>query len=183
MYFSQITFPNVPDLHYIRVRTTFVAESTCKYRFGLGVCGKGRLFIDGKEAMDLWTDHPEKTDDSPCFNKLPMERFATLDIVKGQRYELLILMTNEKPGDNFGPPAAGGVRLGGQIVHDESKAIEDAVQLAKAVDVPILITGLSTDYDYEASDRTSLSLPGRENEMIQKVCDANPNTLAKDAGH
>jgi beta-glucosidase len=177
MYFSQITFPNVPDLHYIRVRTTFVAETSCKYRFGLGVCGKGRLFIDDKEAIDLWSDHPNKTDDTPCFNKLSMERFATLDIVENQRYELLILMTNEKPGDNFGPPAAGGVRLGGQVVRDESKAIEDAVQLAKTVHVPILITGLSTDYEYEASDRTSLLLPGRENEMIQKVCDANPNTV------
>ncbi|KAL2829870.1 glycoside hydrolase superfamily [Aspergillus pseudoustus] len=177
MYFSQITFPNVPDQHYIRITTTFVAETTCKYQFGLGVCGKGRLFIDGKEAIDLWTDHPEKTDDTPCFNKLSMERFATLDIHEGQRYALNILMTNEKPGDNFGPPAAGGVRLGGQIIRDESKAIEDAVELARTVDVPILITGLGTDYEYEASDRTSLLLPGRENEMIQKVCDANPNTV------
>ncbi|KAL2830838.1 glycosyl hydrolase family 3 C-terminal domain-containing protein [Aspergillus cavernicola] len=98
-------------------------------------------------------------------------------VARRQEQDLVILITNEKPGAPFGPPGAGGVRLGGQEVRKEDQAIYDAVKLAKAVDIPILITGLSTDYEYETSDRTSLLLPRRENEMIQRVCEANLNTV------
>lgn len=182
MYFSQMSFDNVPDTHFIRIKTTFTAARTCKYRFGLSVCGEARLMIDGEEAIDLWTSQPKKTDDTPCFNKLSMEKFADFDINQGQRYNLLIFMTNEPVRTTVGPPSPGSVRLGGQELRDEDKAIRDAVQLVQEVDVPILITGLGSDYEYEASDRRSLSLPGRENEMIRRVCEANPNTVSLQYG-
>ncbi|PLB55752.1 hypothetical protein P170DRAFT_443472 [Aspergillus steynii IBT 23096] len=177
MYFSQMNIPAVPDTHFIRVQTRFHAFKTCKYRFALSVCGKARLLIDGQEVVDLWTSHPLKTDDTPCFNKLSMERHFELDIVKGQKYDIQIVMTNEVIHPTVGPRSPGGVRLGGQELRDEDQAINDAVRLAQEVDIPILMTGLSTDYEYEASDRTSLLLPGRENEMITRVCEANSNTV------
>jgi beta-glucosidase len=180
MYFSQIALPNVPadSVHYIRITTTFITDKTCKYRFALSVCGKARLNVNRTKAIDLWADHPEKTDDTPCFNKLSMERHAVVEAQEGQEYSLEILMTNEKPGTRFERPSAGGVRLGGQVVRDdEDTSIADAVELAKSVDIPILLTGLSSDYEYEASDRASLVLPRRENELIQRVCEANPNTV------
>ncbi|KAF7554680.1 hypothetical protein G7Z17_g2736 [Cylindrodendrum hubeiense] len=177
MYFSQMSFESVPDSHFIRVKSTFVAETTCKYRFALSVCGKARLWIDNKPVVDLWTSHPDKTDDTPCFNKLSMERFVELEVEEGQQYELVILMTNQPLQAIAGPPSPGGVRLGGKVLRDEEQAIQDAVELAREVDVLILITGLSSDYEYEAADRTSLLLPGHENEMIERVCQANPNTV------
>lgn len=176
MYFSQIAFPNVPDVHFIRVKATFVTPKTCKYQFALSVCGKARLLINGKEIIDLWTDHPEKTDDTPCFNKLSMERYATVDAQKGQSYDLVILMTNLTLKGALSA-APGGIRLGGQELRNEDQAINNAVELAKNVDIPIIIAGLSSDYEYEGSDRQDLLLPGRQNEMIQRVCDANRNTV------
>ncbi|KAL4909119.1 glycoside hydrolase superfamily [Aspergillus multicolor] len=167
MYFSQVTFPNVPATHYIRITMKFVMEKTCKYLFAFSVCGKAKLLIDGKETIGLRENHPEKTDDTPCFHKLSMERLVTLDAQEGREYNVVSLMTNLKPGSTPTElPSAGGVRLGGQEVRNEDKAIEDAVHLAKNVDIPILITGLSADYEYEASDRTSHFLPRREDEMI-----------------
>ncbi|KAH7142666.1 glycoside hydrolase superfamily [Dactylonectria estremocensis] len=177
LYFSQMTFPGVPQHHFIRVRSTFTATKSCLYRFGLSVCGKAKLWVDGQEVVDLWTDHPKKTDDSPCFNKLSGERFFALNVAKGQKHDLVIIMTNE----TFVPPAGdmppGGVRLGGQEVRDQDGAIEDAVRLARSVDVPILIVGLGSDYEYEASDRQDLLLPGRTNEMVRRVLEANPDTV------
>lgn len=73
------------------------------------------------------------------------------------------------------PP--GGVRVGGQQVKDEDQAIAEAVKLAEAVDIPILLVGLGSDYEYEASDREHLFLPGRVNEMISRVLESNPNTV------
>ncbi|KAK7421211.1 hypothetical protein QQX98_002341 [Neonectria punicea] len=178
MYFSQIIFhENVPAVHYIRARTLFTADQGGKYRFALSVCGKARLLIDGTEVIDLWTSHPEKTDDTPCFNKLSMERFYDLGVQTGKSYDLTVIMTNEPIKPTVERPGPGGVRLGGQLLRCEDNAIDNAVQLAREVDVPIVIAGLSSDYEYEASDRTSLRLPGRMDEMITRVSEANPKAI------
>lgn len=177
MYFSQLTFENVPAHHYIRVKSTYIAPKTGMYRFALSVCGKSKLWINGKLSIDLWTDQPLKTDDTPCFNKLSAESYAEFMVYEGDRYELCIVMTNMPLQPLAGPPGAGGIRLGGQLLRDEDEAIERAVQLAREVDVPIVIGGLGSDYEYEASDRSDLLLSRRQNEMIQRVCDANPKTV------
>lgn len=174
MYFSQLKIENVPDVYFVLVRATFVAPQTCDFRFALSVRGRAVLKIDDKVAISLWEDHPEKTDDTPCFNTLSAERCAVVNVRSGQRYDLEILLFNVPPS---GPPSAGGVRLGGKVVHDEDEAIEAAVQLAKDVDIPIVLTGMSSDFEYEASDRKHLFLPKRENEMIARVCKANPKTV------
>jgi beta-glucosidase len=134
--------------------------------------------IDGKEVIDLWMSQPEKTDETPMFNKYTMERFAYLDVKKGRAYELEILMTNTTGRATVGPPAQGGVRLGGHEVLEEDRAIEDAVNLARSVDIPIVMVGLSSDYEYEGTDRKDLQLPGRQDELIQRVVGANPNTVS-----
>ena len=179
MYFSQMKLPNVPGHHFIRIQSTFTAKKTCLYRFAISVCGKARLWVDGKEVIDQWTDHPPKTDDTPCFNKLSMERFVDLNVIMDQTYKLVILMTNEPLTPFVGDMPAGGVRLGGQEVVDEDVAIDNAVQLAKTVDIPIVIVGLGSEYEYEASDREHLFLPGRTNEMVTRLMDANPNTVRR----
>ncbi|OBT91383.1 hypothetical protein VE01_10598 [Pseudogymnoascus verrucosus] len=177
MYFSQMILESVPDTHFIRIKTIFAPEETCKYRFALSVCGKAKLIINGREVVDLWTDHPKKTADTPCFNKLSMERLIDLDVEFGQKYDIVIIMTNETDKAHIGPTPPGGVRLGGQKIRDEDEAINEAVDLARNVDIPIVLAGLSSDYEYEASDRASLKLPGRMDEMIQRVAEANPKTI------
>ncbi|KAM5356881.1 hypothetical protein ACJ41O_003527 [Fusarium nematophilum] len=177
MYFSQMSINNVPDHYYIRVRSTYVASRTGTYRFALSVCGKARMWVDGTLAVDQWTRQPKKTDDTACFNKLSAEEFIDIDVEKGNKYELRIIMTNMPLQAIAGPPGAGGVRLGGQLLRNEDQAIEDAVKLAQEADIPVVIGGLGSDYEYEASDRTDLLLSRRQNEMIQRVCEANPRTV------
>jgi beta-glucosidase len=178
MYFSQMIFETMAGTHFIRIKTVFTAEATCKYRFALSVCGKAKLFINAREVIDLWKDQPKKTSDTPCFNKLSMERLVDLDVEYGQKYDIIIIMTNETGKPRIGPTPPGGVRLGGQELRDEDQAISEAVEVARNVDIPIVLAGLSSDYEYEASDRTSLKLPGQMDEMIQRVTEANPNTVS-----
>lgn len=135
------------------------------------------MVIDGKDVIDLWISQPEKTADTPMFNSASMERFADVEVTKGQELEIVVYLTNEQIGVTVGAIPSGGVRIGGFEVLDEDKAIEDAVKLATEVDCPIVITGLSSDWEYEGSDRTTLSLPGRVDELINKVVAANPNTV------
>jgi beta-glucosidase len=175
LYFSQLVVENVPEVYFVRARTTFVAPKTCDYRFALSARGKAWLKIDGDMAISLWEDHPPKTDDTPCFNTLSAERYAVVHVEEGRSYDLEILLTNTPPQ---GPPSAGGVRLGGKEVRDDDETIKAAVKLAKEVDIPIIVTGMNSDFEYEASDRKHLLLPKRENELIQRVCEANSNTVS-----
>jgi len=66
-----------------------------------------------------------------------------------------------------------GVRLGGAVVEDSDQLLESAIQLAKDSDAVIAIVGLNADWETEGYDRTTLDLPGRTNELIQKLTAVN----------
>ena len=60
-----------------------------------------------------------------------------------------------------------------------SKLIADAVAAAKAADVVIYVGGLNHrgGYDTEGADRKDLKMPAGQDELIQKVVQANPKTV------
>ncbi|KAF2005655.1 glycoside hydrolase family 3 protein [Amniculicola lignicola CBS 123094] len=167
----------MPSTFYVRARTTFTPETSCSFRFGLGVAGKGKLFIDGKECIDLWTSHPPKTDETPIFNRLSMEKFFDVDVTARKPLHLQLVLNNNRLGRAVGTAATVTARLGGFPVLDAEQAIADAVELASKVDFPIVMTGLSIDYEYEGSDRTTLALPGHLNKLIEAVIGANPKAI------
>lgn len=70
-----------------------------------------------------------------------------------------------------------GVRLGGAEVKDENELMTEAVALAKDADAVIAVVGLNADWETEGYDRTTLALPRRTDELIEKVAAANPKTI------
>ncbi|MDN3595105.1 glycoside hydrolase family 3 C-terminal domain-containing protein [Zunongwangia endophytica] len=73
----------------------------------------------------------------------------------------------------------GDVTLSGPVTIDEldPKLVEEAVNAAKNADAAIIFAGSNRDYETEASDRASLDLPFGQKELIEKVLEANPNTI------
>ncbi|KAL2833589.1 glycosyl hydrolase family 3 C-terminal domain-containing protein [Aspergillus pseudoustus] len=177
MHFMDSLPDTLPEVWFARIRTSLRPDRSLKYRFGLSGAGKFKLFIDEKEAIDLWTSHPPKTDSTSCFSAFTMERFADLDIQKDQAYNLEVHLVNEELEDLVGAAPASGVRLGGFEIVDEDETIAQAVELARNINVPIILTGLSGDYEYEGTDRKTLGLPGRVDELIERVIEANPNAV------
>ena len=53
----------------------------------------------------------------------------------------------------------------------------EAVKLASEADAVIAIVGLNADWESEGYDRKTLALPGRTDELINKVLAANPKTV------
>lgn len=89
---------------------------------------------------------------------------------------------------NVGAPADGdedetvmdntaGVRLGGVEVRNSDDLMNQAVELARKADVVIAVVGLNADFETESHDRKTLALPGRTDELIQKVAEVNKNTI------
>lgn len=63
------------------------------------------------------------------------------------------------------------------ISEKEAKLLEEAVLLAKECDQVIFIGGLDHEYDVEGKDRSSMLLPYRQDQVIEAVLDANPDTV------
>ena len=55
--------------------------------------------------------------------------------------------------------------------------IARAVALAADSDVALLFVGTNAEWDGEGIDRPNLDLPGRQNELIERVAAANPKTV------
>lgn len=73
----------------------------------------------------------------------------------------------------------------GDVTHERAKTIdelnpqlvEEAISAAKTSDITIIFAGSNRDYETEASDRADLELPFGQGEFIEKVLEANPNTI------
>ena len=70
-----------------------------------------------------------------------------------------------------------GLHFCGAEVMDSDEVIAQAVELAKEADAVIAVVGLNADWETEGSDRTTLALPGRTDELVSKVAAANPKTI------
>jgi beta-glucosidase-like glycosyl hydrolase len=65
-----------------------------------------------------------------------------------------------------------------QPVKDEDTMIQEAAETAGRADVAIVYVGTANAIEAEGRDRTSLSLPGRQEELVKAVLAANPKTVA-----
>ncbi|KAJ4244743.1 hypothetical protein NW762_014319 [Fusarium torreyae] len=167
----------IPAKYFVRARAKYPVKESARLRFGFSTSGKGKLIINDKEVIDLWTSQPPKTDSTPCFNRLSMERFYEMEAEKGQVLDLEVIQVNENLAGGVGTAQTLAGRVGVYEVFDEDQGIKDAAELAKNVDVPIVITGLSSDFEYEGSDRKHLRLPGRVDQLVEAVLKANPDAI------
>jgi beta-glucosidase len=81
-------------------------------------------------------------------------------------------------------PAGRGGRRGAAaaaaaMTGSSSNLVADAVAAAKAADVVIFVGGLNHNggYDAEGADRPNLKLPGGQDELLEKIIEANPRTV------
>jgi beta-glucosidase len=59
----------------------------------------------------------------------------------------------------------------------DGEEIERAVALARAADVALVVVGTTEEVESEGFDRPSLALPGRQDELVARVAQANPKTV------
>lgn len=155
-------------------------DEDTKFEFGLTVAGRAKLYIDGNLVIDNWTLQRRGV---AFFNTGTEEECGIYLLKKGVAHEILVEFNNVRgpaegevgdQGTLFGGP---GVRLGGAPVINETDEIQKAVRLAAEAEVAIVVVGLNGDWETEGHDRTTLKLPGRTDELVTRVAEANPNTV------
>jgi beta-glucosidase len=157
----------------LRPRPTGVKQ----FQFGLMVSGRGKLYVDGKLIIDNWT---KQRAGRGFFGLGTLEETGIIDLKPGVSHEVVLEFSNvtgPREGDPGGQPTQAGIALGGHDVVDPDEMMESAVQLAKEADVAMVVIGLNSDWETEGHDRTTLDLPQRTNELVQKVVAVNKKTI------
>ena len=149
----------------VRFSGTLKPEFSGEFDFEIFSIGPSRLLVDDEVLIDNWTSQdPGET----FFAMGSAPKRGKIEFKEGQTYSLVI---EYKWEGRF--PA---VQIGMQAP-DQHDLMEEATSLAKEADAVILIVGTNSDWETEGNDRVSLDLPSNQDELIEKVCNLNKNTI------
>lgn len=105
------------------------------------------MYIDGKLVVDRWEKQSYTTQTVP------------IDFVKGKKYKIQIDFHEDRGEANI-------ELIWNYGTHHYEKDMEEALQLAKEADYVLVTAGI---HEGEFQDRSSLSLPGNQEEFIHKL--------------
>ena len=150
-----------------RLSAIYTPELDGVHTFGLMSAGLSRMFLNGEQIIDNWT---RQTPGDSFYSFGTVEERQEVELKAGQPYELVI----EYRRDHGFMIAGLQVGVLPPVPHD---LMERAVEAAANADAAILVVGTNSDWESEGNDRADMSLPGRQDELIERVCAANPNTV------
>lgn len=161
--------PGVPTagFHFSAEGLVTVRQSG-EYVISLVELSPCQLFIDDVLVIDGQTTLPPR---GQAFFGLGSEEIsATVSLIAEQPHRFVLTC------DGTAKQWAHGAEIGMQLV-DTGDSIQRAADLAARSDVALVIVGTTDDWESEGHDRDSLSLPGRQNELIEAVRAANERTI------
>jgi beta-glucosidase len=155
------------------ITTRYTAESTGTVRFGIGAAGRSRMWIDGELLLD--EDVPFEGDQLGAAFLNPPARSVPVSVTAGQQVAIRIEY------DIVQDETLGGVlayQFGTEPSDDDPAVlIEAAVDAARGADVAVVVVGTNSKVESEGYDRSSLALPGHQDDLVRAVAAANPNTV------
>ncbi|MGR9277950.1 glycoside hydrolase family 3 C-terminal domain-containing protein (plasmid) [Rhizobium leguminosarum] len=154
-----------------RMTMQFVPEESGDHVFGMTNAGLARLFVDGRLTVD---GHDGWARGENYFGTANDEQRGTVALDAGKAHAVTV---------EYDPPVANGeginltaIRFGVEKPLGEAD-IEGAVETALNADVAILFVGRDGEWDTEGLDLPDMRLPGRQEELIERVAAVNANTV------
>lgn len=175
---GDIPAPLIGKPYCFRAQGRFTPTVTGTYDFSLSNTGKATFYVDGELFIDnrVWS--------KICANFMNCsspDKMASMHLEAGRTYDFRIDNVATPPPtcphDNTLFHRIAGVKVGMLIQEDEERMMEGALQAAKEADMTIVVAGHNNDTEREGCDRTSLALPRRTDELIDKLCRENPRTV------
>ncbi|KFL31829.1 beta-glucosidase [Devosia riboflavina] len=160
----------VDPLHFsARVRATYTPEKSGTHRVGIYSAGFAKVFVDGKLVADAWTSW---TKGRTFFEEGCDEVVGTADLEAGRTYDVTIEFATK----HFATLGLAAFACGIGLPFGDAD-IAEAVRTARNADVAVVFIGRNGEWDTEGSDLPGIELPGRQNELVAAVAQANPNTV------
>jgi len=158
----------------LQVSCVIRATEAGTYQFGVSGLGRFRLSVDGAEAFDVTLSLSEGADVVEAL-MAPPQRLAPVELAAGQAVSVLLEHdVQSSPMVDLGT----FLELSLEVPHGtDDEEIAAAVSLATASDVAVVVVGTTAEVESEGFDRTSLALPGRQDDLVRQVAAANPRTV------
>jgi beta-glucosidase len=151
----------------MRVRGTVVPQESGLFELALAQSGQARVLVDGKVVLD-GVENPPPPGGSDFFGFASQELAAPVELVAGSPVEVSVEYARRDA-------TLAGIRVGFRTVDTEG-LLDTAVETAGGADVAVVFVGTTREWETEGRDRTTLALPGRQEELVRRVAAANPRT-------
>ena len=151
----------------VRLSTWLTPRASGSYQVAMRGLGGRRLFVDGVPAADEWA--APAGIDVPTALFEGKERGGTFIFEAGQR----VLITGEAHSETHHPSLLSI----GCSEPESGDTVASAVAAAAAADVAIVVVGNDEVWESEGRDRKTVTLPGRQDELVERVAAANRRTI------
>jgi beta-glucosidase len=158
----------------LEVRCVIRATVGGEYQLGVSGLGRYRLLVDGTEVFDVTLVLPEDTDISEALMR-PPQHLAPVRL--GVHQSVAVVVEHDVNSSAF---AGLGTLMQLNLVPphgSDDQEIAKAVALAADSDVAVVVVGTTAQVESEGFDRTTLALPGRQDELVRQVIAANARTV------
>ncbi|MEU4595828.1 glycoside hydrolase family 3 C-terminal domain-containing protein [Nocardia sp. NPDC023988] len=166
--------PLAAQSNAIELRTRLRADMAGDWQIGFGGVGHVRLDIDGETVLD---ENVTLESGDPAAALLdPPQRHVTRTLAAGDEVEVRLVTSiqDAMPGLGIILGATLGIR---RPQRDDNEEFAAAIELARAAEVAVVVVGTTEQIESEGIDRTSLRLPGRQDELVAAVAAVNPRTV------
>ncbi|SEL53711.1 beta-glucosidase [Rhodococcus maanshanensis] len=161
-------------LHTIEVLGTFTPQESGSHSFGTKGLGQFTLTVGGETLFD-GDQALESFDPFELFFGAPKDRGA-VELVAGEPVEVALRHTPVKMEGS--PIDIVSFSLGHRDPQrDPEELMAEAVEAARQADVAVVVVATTEQVESEGFDRTTLNLPGRQDELVTRVAAANPRTV------
>ncbi|GAA0824394.1 glycoside hydrolase family 3 C-terminal domain-containing protein [Streptosporangium amethystogenes subsp. fukuiense] len=156
----------------VEIRAACLPDVSGPHEFSVVGVGAFTVEVDGKTVLDE-TISLTGGDPAAAFLAPPERRF-TVTLTSGVPVELVV----RHPRAKF----TGMAFVAFALCHaapspGDDALIAEAVRAASGADVAIVVASTTPEVESEGFDRTGLALPGRQDELIARVVEANPRTI------
>lgn len=154
--------------------TDYTPGESASVRFGFASVGKGRIRVDGELRAEE-TVHPVGEDLGAAFLS-PASTTVPLELRAGETVRLRVELEPLPAQEGLGN--ALSITVGTEPARTDAEALlADAARAAASAEVAVVVVGTNSRVESEGYDRTDLSLPGRQDDLVRAVTAANPNTI------
>jgi beta-glucosidase len=159
-----------PDENWsVRAQGTVVPDESGTFELVLAQCGQARVLVDDELLLDGFAPSPEGGDRQDPFGFTSRELVGGIELVEGVPVDVVVEYVRVDT-------MVASFRVGFRT-RDTDGLMERAVAAAEAADVAVVFVGTTSEWETEGRDRSSLELPGRQEELVRRVSAVNPRTV------
>ncbi|GGU57265.1 hypothetical protein GCM10010211_22580 [Streptomyces albospinus] len=163
------------NLHAVELTGSYTPQRTGAHTLAVSGTGHLRLTVDGAVLFD---DHCAPVGSDPFEGLMqPAEHRVTAGLTAGRAVPLTLRFVPGALGLGEGMEALNFALGHREPQLDADAEIEEAVRAATGADVAIVVVATTEEVESEGFDRTDLTLPGRQDELVTRVAAANPRTV------